>query len=301
MRILVSGGTGLIGTALCKALRARGDEVVVLARNPKDEEGWLRFDNARGITPLRGAEGMDAIVHLMGEPLAARAWTPARRKVLMESRVDVTHTLMASLEKLDAPPPVFVGVGTLGRFGGQGDDWIDDEDPPGTGFLAELGVAWEGAQEHAAQRIGARLAILRMGVVLTGAGGIVPPLLTPFRYGFGGWLGDGRQYTPWISMRDCVGALMHLIDIPSCRGGFNGNVPDPVRHRAWCEAFGDAVGEKVTKRAQTWVVRGALGELADSMLLASFRARPRKLLDTGYEFQDPKLLPLLERIVAGEE
>lgn len=297
MRILVSGGTGLIGTALCAALRARGDEVVVLSRKPRDEEGWLRFDNARGITPLRGAEGMDAIVHLMGAPLATRAWTPARRKVLMDSRVEVTNTLMASLEKLERPPKVFVGVGTVGRFGGQGDDWIDDDDPPGTGFLAELGVAWEAVQEQAARRIGARAAILRMGVVLSGAGGIVPPLLTPFRYGFGGWLGDGRQYTPWISMRDCVGALMHLIDTPTCVGGFNGNVPDPIRHRAWCEAFGEAVGQEVTQPAQTWVVRGALGELADAMLLASFRARPRKLLESGFRFQDPQLLPMLKRIV----
>lgn len=298
MRVLISGGSGLIGGVLAESLRSRGDEVWILTREERDEEGWIHWNTSKGIVPLRTAEGMDAIVHLVGAPLAARAWTPRRRALLRESRIRSTEVIGASLARLDAPPRHWVGVGTLGLFGHRGASWIDDDDAPGEGFLADLGREWEEVQHSAAREVGARSAVLRMGVVLSARGGVVPPLLTPFRYGFGGWLGDGEQYTPWLAMDDAVGALTHLLDHEGCEGGFNGNVPEPVVLREWCEAFGQAVGKKVRGPAPTWAVRGALGELADALILSSLRARPRKLLESGYRFSQPELLPLLREIVA---
>jgi uncharacterized protein (TIGR01777 family) len=179
---------------------------------------------------------------------------------------------------------VYVGVGGLGIFGDRGSTEVDDDAPPGSGFLADLCVAWE--QAHArAQMIGARWSVLRMSVVLSPSGGAFPLMVQPFRY-VGGWLGHGRQYTPWISIRDAVGAFVHLSDRDACKGPFNGTVPHPPQNKAWLKALGRVMHRPVVTHAPRWALRGALGELAGSLLIASIRAVPRKLLQTGYRFVD---------------
>ncbi|MCB9682052.1 MAG: TIGR01777 family protein [Alphaproteobacteria bacterium] len=297
MRVAITGGTGTIGTALASALRARGDEVIVLTRQAETRPGQVRWDPKRGVPQVRQLEGIDALVNLTGEPLATRPWTRPRRELLRASRVEATENLLASLARLDEPPVVFVGVGTLGLFGDRGDAWIDDDECPGTGFLAELGLAWE--QAHLASRdvLGARAAVLRMGMVMASTGGALPLLVGPMRHGFGGWLGDGRQFNAWISLDDCVRALLHLLDTPACSGPFNGSVPEPSRSRDWVQSLGRACGREVHGHAPKWAVRGALGELADAVFLASTRARPRKLLDAGFTFVDTDIDALLRRIV----
>lgn len=299
MRIAISGGTGLIGTALARALRARGDEALILTRGDARGPDTIKWSIRKGVSELRRLEGLDAVVHLAGEPLATRPWTPARRRILRDSRIAATDSLQTSLDRLDAPPAVWVGVGSLGRFGDRGDTWIDDDDPPAGGFLAELAVDWEAGHLAAAEHLGARGAVLRMGVVLSHEGGAFPHMVGPFKHGFGGWLGDGRQYTPWLSMDDCVGALLHLIDTDGCEGGFNGSVPDPVRNRAWCESLGLVMGKPVHTHAPKWAMRGALGELADGVFLNSMRARPRKLVESGFQFQDPEVGPVFDRLAGA--
>lgn len=286
----------MIGTELANALVARGDDVLVITRRAPRSERELQWDPARGLSSPRRLDGVDVLFNLAGAPIADRPWTRQRRKLLHDSRVRATETLLSSFDALERPPRVVVGVGGLGLFGDRGEDWIDDDDPPGSGFLAELCVAWEHAQ-LSAEQYGSRAAVLRMSVVLSPRGGAFPLMVRPFRY-VGGWLGDGRQYTPWISIRDCAGALLHLADHDRCRGAFNGTVPDPPHNKEWLKALGRVMHRPVVTHAPKWALRGALGELADGLLIASIRARPRKLLDSGYRFVDPDAEPTFRWLLA---
>jgi len=284
VRYAIVGGTGMIGTRLAAVLRGRGDRVWILTRKSPRGADELQWDPNRGIPQVATLEGLDAVFNLVGESLAERPWTRGRRRLLLDSRIGATATLIDALAELDKPPAAFIGVSSLGIFGDRGDDVIDDDDPPGTGFLAELCVAWE--QAHlAAEHMGSRTALLRMSVVLSPTGGAFPLMVRPFRY-LGGWLGNGRQYAPWISIRDCVGALIHLADNPACSGVFNGSIPKPTRNKKWLQALGRVMRVPVVTHAPKWALRGALGELADALFLASIRAVPRKLTECDYPFVD---------------
>jgi uncharacterized protein len=275
----------MLGTWLTRALRERGDEVLVITRSAPRTESEVQWDPTRGVAQPRQLEGLDVLFNLGGAPLADRPWTKQRRKVLTDSRVQATKVLLDSLELLDAPPKVVVGPGGLGFFGDRGDAILDDDDAPGSGFLAELCVAWEQSTLDATRRLGARAAVLRMSVALSPTGGAFPLMVRTFRY-FGGWLGNGRQYTPWISVHDAIAAFIHLADRPECTGAFNGTVPVPTPNKEWMKALGRVMHRPVLTHAPRWALRGALGELADSMLIASIRAVPRKLMDSGFQWSD---------------
>lgn len=285
MRVAITGGTGMIGTALAEALRSRGDEVRIVTRGQPRTAEHVRWDPAKGVFDEHGLEGVNAVVNLAGAPIADRPWTRARREVLRQSRVDSTQLLIAGLARLPQPPKVFVGCGGLGRFGNRGDVVLDDDAPVGAGFLAELALAWENAHLEAA-KIGARTAVMRMSIVLSPTGGAFPLMIKPFRLGIGGWLGDGLQYTPWVTLRDAVAGFLFAIDNPGCEGCFNLTIPEPPTNYDWVKSLGRALHRPVLTRAPKWVLRGAFGELADDLLLASVRAVPRKLLDAGFAFQD---------------
>ena len=291
----VVGGTGMIGTALADVLRGRGDEVVIITRRTPTTDEEVQWDPTRRVYGLDKLEGLDAIFNLAGAPIATRPWTRARRRVLWDSRVQATEVLIESLARLDTPPRVYVGVGGLGIIGDQGDLEIGDDAPPGSGFLAELCIAWESAH-MSSENLGSRAAVLRMALVLSPSGGVFPLMVRPFRY-VGGWMGNGRQYTSWISIRDCVGALIHLADTPSCVGYFNGTVPEPIQNRAWCQALGRVMRRPVVTHAPKWAMRGALGELADELFLASLRCVPTKLLQSGYVFQDSDVEQTFEWLI----
>jgi uncharacterized protein (TIGR01777 family) len=274
----------MIGTWLARTLRDRGDDVLILTRRAPASPDQIQWDPAKGIVSPKQLEGLDTLVNLTGAPIASRPWTRHRRRVLLDSRVKATHTLIAELETLVRPPKVYVGVGGLGIFGDRGEVEVDDDAPPGTGFLADLCVAWERAHARS-EALGARWSVLRMSVVLSPTGGAFPLMVQPFRY-VGGWLGHGRQYTPWISIRDTVGALVHLAEQAKCQGAFNGTVPHPPQNKAWLKALGRVMHRPVVTHAPRWALRGALGELAGSLLIASIRAVPRKLLQSGSRFVD---------------
>lgn len=275
----------MLGTWLARALRARGDHVLVITRGEPRDESEVQWDPTRGVLAPRQLERLDALFNLGGAPLADRPWTRQRRRLLTESRVNATEVLLDSLEALEHPPKAFVGAGGLGFFADRGDEILDDDDPPGSGFLAELCAEWEAASLAAERRLGARAAVLRMSVALSPTGGAFPLMVRTFRY-FGGWLGHGRQYTPWISVHDATAAFVHLADREECRGPFNGTVPNPTPNKEWMKALGRVMHRPVLTHAPRWALRGALGELADSMLIASIRAVPRKLLDTGFQWVD---------------
>ncbi len=298
MKVAITGGTGMIGSWLAGALRERGAEVLILTRQKARKPDHVRWDPRRKIHDLARLEGCDVLFHLSAAPLADRPWTKARRAVLWESRVDATATLLRSLGELSSPPKVFIGAGGRGIYGDRGHQVLDETQPPGTGFLAELAEAWELAQLES-RRLGCRAAVLRMSIVLSPTGGVFPLMVKPFKVGIGGWLGDGRQYTSWITIRDAVAAFEHLAFDERCEGPFNGTVPEPTLNKAWVKALGSVLRTPVYTHAPKWALRGALGELADDLLIASVRAVPKKLLDQGFTFQDPEPEEAFRWLVAG--
>jgi uncharacterized protein (TIGR01777 family) len=277
----------MIGSWLARVLRDRGDEVLIVTRGRPRRADHVQWDPLKRVHDVDRLDGLDAVVNLTGAPIADRPWTRQRRKELWESRVEATNTLLDALASRTRPPKVLVGAGGLGYFGDRGDVVLDEGMAPGSGFLAELSQAWEQAQLDAVKRLGARAAVLRMSIVLSPTGGAFPLMVKPFRVGLGGWLGNGRQYTSWISIRDTVGAFQHLLDHPGAQGPFNGTIPDPTPNKEWLKALGHVLHRPVITHAPKWALRGAFGELAEDLFLASVRAIPRKLVEQGYVFQDP--------------
>ena len=284
-RVAITGGTGMIGGWITRALRARGDEVIILTRQSTRAPGHVQWDPRKGVQDSAQLEGLDACVHLTGAPIASRPWTAARRKELWESRVDATAVLLEVLSNLSAPPSVYVGAGGLGFYGDRGDEVLTEQAPAGTGFLAELAQAWEEAHFEATA-LGCRASVMRKSIVLSPTGGTFPLMINPFRFGIGGWLGNGRQYTPWVSIRDTVSGYLLAIDDARVSGPVNLTVPEPSSNKAWSKALGRALHRPVLGHAPKWALRGALGELADDLFLASVRAVPAKLQGLGFEFED---------------
>ena len=301
MKIAVSGGTGMIGRALVAELRARGDEVLVLTRQEPSHPGQVHWDQSRGVHDLRRLEGTEALVNLVGSPVATRPWTRSRRQELWDGRIHSIRSIASSFRKADCDLSVVVGPSVLGRFGDRGLRDLDDDAEPGEGFLAELAVGWEDAHLEAAELLKARGVVLRMGVVLDAREQTFPLMLQPFRLGLGGWLGDGEQVVCWVTTRDAVAGFVHAIDTPSLLGGCNHTVPEPVSFRAWTESLGRAVGRQIRTRAPSWVLRGAFGEYANDLLLASIRARPNKLVASGFEYQDPDAERAFRRLLAERQ
>jgi uncharacterized protein (TIGR01777 family) len=286
VRVVLIGGTGMLGTWLGNALRDRGDEVYVVTRQDPIDAHELNWSTSRGIADVRRLEGVDAVVNLLGAPIAERPWTRMRRRTLRESRIDATGVLLQSLARLDKPPRTYVGVGHLGYYGARGEQMLDESSEPGEGFLAELARDWEAAHLRAHDALGARVAVLRLAVALSPTGGVFPLMVQPFRVGLGGWLGDGRQFLPWLSVRDTTAALRFLLDREDLSGIFNGCVPEPTRQKEWARALGRALNKPVLSNAPKWALRGALGDLADELYLASIRALPQRLTRAGFQFGD---------------
>ncbi|MCB9678778.1 MAG: TIGR01777 family protein [Alphaproteobacteria bacterium] len=276
----------MIGTHLAAALRERGDEVWILTRRDPKEEFHVQWDPTRGIQGVARLEGLDGVFNLTGAPIADRPWTKKRREILHDSRIAATEVILESLAQLDQRPGFFIGAGGLGLFGDCGDAEIPDDAEPGTGFLAELSRDWEVAHLAASEVLGCRAAVLRMTIVLSASGGAFPLMVLPFRYGIGGWLGNGQQYTSWISDRDCIAAFLFVAGHDDLAGAFNATVPDPVRNKEWCKALGRALNRPVMTHAPKWALRGALGELANDLFLASIRAVPKRLTEAGFTFED---------------
>jgi uncharacterized protein (TIGR01777 family) len=293
-RIAISGASGLIGAALSRHLRERGDEVVHLVRRPPRAESGdgrreTEWSPERGLEHPEDLESVDAVVHLAGESIASGRWTAARRRSIRDSRVEGTRALVASLSSLQRPPRAFVCASATGYYGDRGAAPLDEQAAPGTGFLAEICVAWEQAARRA-RDLGARVVSFRLGVVLARDGGALPRMLPLFRLGLGGRLGDGRQYMPWISLDDAVLGVAHLLDRGEVEGAVNLVAPDAVTNAAFTAALGRVLGRPTWIPAPAAALRAVLGEAADELLLASARVIPERLLGSGFRFR----LPLLE-------
>ncbi len=297
MRVAITGSSGLIGTALADHLRLKGTEVVRLVRRPPATADEVRWDPtaADGGLHWSAVGTVDAVVHLSGAPVAARRWTPARKHVLRSSRIDSTAALVRALLAADTPPATLLAGSAIGWYGDTGDRTVDETAPAGSGFLAMLVRDWEAAAEPAAAA-GLRVVYLRSGVVLARTGGMLRPLLPPFRLGLGARISAGSQYLSWISIADHVRAVTFLLDRPDLTGPVNLTAPIPATNAEFTQALGTAVRRPALLAIPGWTVRLALGELATE-LLGSCRVRPARLERAGFGFDYPAIGPALADIV----
>jgi len=288
MRVLLSGASGLIGSALARRLAASSEVVRLVRRDPLSAAKEIRWDPAAGRIEPKQLEGFDAVVHLAGENIGAGRWTAAKKASIRASRVEGTSLLAKTLAGLNQPPKVLVSASAVGYYGDRGEEKLDESSGPGTGFLAEVCRAWEEAAMTAAEA-DVRVVLARFGVVLSPEGGALARLLPLFRFGLGGRLGSGRQYMSWIALEDAVGAIAFALENDSLRGPVNVSSPQPVTNREFTQTLGRVLRRPTLLHAPSIALRAVLGEMADEMLLASVRVYPRRLLEAGFSFSKPDL------------
>jgi uncharacterized protein (TIGR01777 family) len=293
MRLAVTGASGLLGRTLVPFLTTGGHRVVTVSRRARgpDQIGW---DPDRGRLDPSALDGIDAAVHLAGEPIGVR-WTDARKRRIRESRLRGTRLLAETLARLPRPPRVLVSASAVGIYGNRGDTILTEDTPPEEAppdFLVEVAREWEAATEPA-RAAGIRVVQMRFGIVLSPAGGALGRMLTPFRLGLGGPLGSGRQWVSWIAIDDLVGAVYHALMTDAVAGPVNTTAPEPVTGRVLARTLGRVLGRPAVLQAPAPALRLAFGEMANAALLGSQRVLPTRLLASGYRFRYPTLEPAL--------
>ena len=299
MRILVSGSSGLVGTALIPVLTGAGHEVLRLirAKSGSPSRELLAWDPESGSIDAAGLEGLDTAVHLAGEPIASGRWTAAKKARIRDSRVKGTRLLCEALARCAKPPAVFVCASAIGFYGDRGDETLTETSPSGSGFLAEVCREWESATDPAAKR-SIRVVNTRFGVILSPNGGALAKMLTPFKMGVGGVVGSGKQYMSCISIDDCVAAIVHALSMNSLSGPVNVVGPAPVTNREFTRALGRVLGRPTIFPMPASAARLFFGEMADELLLSSSRVVPQKLLDSGFPFADRDVEAALRHVLA---
>jgi uncharacterized protein len=296
MRVAVTGSSGLIGSAVTRALSKRGDEVIRMVRPASKSKGIL-WDPAAGQIDRNGLEGLDAVVHLAGESIAG-LWTHSRKRRIMESRVRGTSLLARTLAELAAPPRVLVCASAFGYYGNRSpSEQVDESAGKGAGFLADVVEAWEAAARPASEA-GIRVAHARFGLVLAKGGGALKFALPVFYAGLGGRLGSGRQIWSWVAMEDVVGSILHLIDTP-LSGPVNVTAPNPVSNAEFTKVLASVMHRPALLAVPEAFLKLG-GGMFEEMILSGGRIVPRKLLESGYQFQYSELRPALQAILAGE-
>lgn len=300
MDIAVTGSSGLIGTALVERLRGSGHRVIRVVRgrggSDASDADTVTWDPMEGSIDAAGFEGLDAVVHLAGETIGAGRWNDEKKRRILESRARGTTLLAQTLAQLDAPPSALLSASGAHFYARNGEDEVTEASPAGSGFLADVVVAWEDSTKAAAAA-GIRTVTMRSGVVLTDKGGALAKQLPLFRFGLGGRLGSGKQHLSWISLPDEVGAIVHLLTA-DLDGPVNTTAPEPVTNAEFTKTLGRVLGRPTALPVPPFGPRLLLGrEMADELLFTSIRALPTKLLGSGYEFGHPTLEVALRAVL----
>ena len=288
MRIVVSGASGLVGSALVPSLESAGHEVIRLVRTSTGKTlGKAVWNPAAGTLDPAVIDGADAVINLNGRSIATGRWNSAVKEELRSSRLDSTRTLADAIGNAEIPPGLLINASAVGYYGDRGDEALDESSAIGAGFLAQLSRDWEQAA-LAASSEQTRVALLRLGVVVA-RGGALGRMLTPFKLGLGGPIGSGRQFWPWIGIEDVCSIIEFILGHEEIEGPVNAVAPQEIR----CSDFAHTLGKVLSRPAfmplPAFAARLALGEMAESLLLASQRVRPKVLEDHGYRFQKPSL------------
>jgi len=293
MRVVVSGGTGFIGSALVRTLLAAGHLPVVLSRNPErarrslgsgvEAVGW---DGGPAGAWQVAIDGADAVVDLAGESIAAGRWSAERKERIRSSRVDGTRALVEAIRSAARRPRVLLNASATGYYGPRGNEIVTEHDPPGADFLARVCVEWERAA-LAAEELGVRVALVRTGVVLGRGGGALPRMLLPFRLFLGGPFGSGRQGFPWVHLDDVVGIYCWALEQDGVAGPLNATGPQPLSNREFCRALGRVLGRPSWAPVPAFALKMMLGEMAEPLLLQGQKAQPVRTRELGYQFRFP--------------
>jgi uncharacterized protein (TIGR01777 family) len=297
MIVAITGATGLVGTALTKALTAEGHTVRPIVRRPGAIPAQdIRWDPAAGTIDATRFNDVDAVVHLAGEGIASHRWTPAVKERIRESRAKGTRLLCETLASLSVKPSVLVSASAVGYYGDRGDEPLDESSTPGQGFLAEVCQEWEAATQPA-RDANIRVVNLRIGMVLSKKGGALAKMLTPFRLGIGGILGTGQQYVSWITLDDLVRAIIFALNASALSGPVNATAPEPVTNREFTKTLGHVLHRPTVAPMPAFAARILFGEMADEILLSGNRALPRALENARFTFQNPQLEPALRHVL----
>jgi uncharacterized protein len=299
MKVAVTGATGLVGPRLVAALRARGDDVVVLSRNPDRASQALgvpavAWDPMAGPPPASAFEGIEAVVHLAGEPVAQR-WNAEVKERIRDSRVMGTRNLVAGLREAGPGPSSLVSTSAAGYYGDRGDELLEESASPGDDFLAEVCVGWE-REALAAAEFDVRVAIVRIGVIIDGAGGALAKMLPPFKFGVGGPVAGGRQYVAWIALDDVVGIFLAALDNEAWTGTFNAAAPTAVTNGELSKALGRALHRPAVMPVPGFALRILYGDMA-RIVTGGQRMVPARTTERGYRFQYEDLGKALEAAV----
>ena len=286
MNVLISGASGMVGTALGDALKSQGHAVTCLTRG-KAGAGEVFWDPLAGKLDPGALTGIDAVVHLAGENIAGR-WTDAKKKAIRDSRTLGTGTLCEALAKMSTPPKVLVSASAIGFYGNRGDEVLAETSTPGSGFLPGVCQEWEAAAAPA-EKAGIRTVRMRIGVVLSAKGGALAKMLTPFKMGVGGVIGSGTQYMSWVSLDDVVGAIVFALTHENLSGPANFVAPNPATNREFTKTLGKVISRPTIFPMPAFAVRLAFGEMGDELLLGSTRVKPERLQQAGYAFKYPEL------------
>ncbi len=296
MRILVSGVSGPIGTALLPSLKGAGCSVerLVRGRAANDNDMQISWDPAQPITP-QAVSGFDAVIHLAGESIFGR-WTESKKAKIRDSRVAGTLHLSQALAEAEEKPQVFISGSAIGYYGNRGQEALSEESAPGTGFLADVCQQWEEATTPSVQA-DIRTVHLRTGIVLSPRGGALGAMLLPFKLGLGGRTGDGRQWMSWIDVRDMVGAIHHILKNDLIQGAVNMVAPAPVRNREFAETLAGVLSRPAIFPMPAFAVKTIFGEMGEELLLSSQKVEPGKLVASGYPFRYRDLRASLEALL----
>jgi uncharacterized protein len=301
VRVLVTGASGFIGTALCDALLARGDTVVGLSRDPQRARGtnpsvvWHAWEPTLERPPTAAFENIDGVINLEGEKINQR-WTDDAKRRIMESRRTGTRNLVAAIASLDRKPKVLVNQSAIGFYGDRGEAMVDESAESGEGYDAEVVREWEAAAREV-EGVGVRLAIVRTGHVLDPRGGLLGELMTPFKLGVGGPIAGGRQYMSWVHIDDEVGILLWALDNDKVSGTINSTAPKPVTNREFSQAIGRALHRPASMPVPGFVLDLKFGSEFGRVLRGGQRVMPRRALDLGYVFQHPEIDGALQNLL----
>lgn len=304
MKILITGGTGFIGSALSRDLARLNYKVIVITRH-KAYSGLFRQQrvevlpwNPPTLIPQNVISGIDAIVNLAGEPIAAKRWTKKQKELILSSRIDTTDAVVQSIKNANPRPKVLISASAIGYYGPHEDEYVTEDFPHGNDFLAEVCKIWE-SEALKAQGLGVRVVLLRIGAVIGSNGGALPKMAIPFKFFLGGPIGNGRQWFSWIHLNDIIGIIKYALENESISGPLNLTAPQPVTNKEFSSALGKTLGRPSWLPVPGFMLKIALGEFG-SVLLTGQRVLPEKVLKAAYKFKYPEINEAL-RAIFGEK
>ncbi len=297
MKVLITGASGLIGSALQKSFTESGWDLLLASRKEPVDARHIQWNVEDGFASPEKLEGVDAVVHLAGESVSGLRWTDEKKKAIRDSRVLGTRSVVDAISKLKQKPKVLVAASAIGFYGERGDEEMTESSAAGDSFLADVSKEWE-SEARRAEDAGIRTVLLRTGIVLSKDGGALGTMLTPFKLGVGGVVGSGNQWMSWISLDDHIAVINYVIENENIRGAVNAVSPHPVTNQEFTKTLGEVLYRPTFLPLPEFAVSMVFGEMGDALLLASTKVLPKRLEDAGFEFKYPELKPAIEHAVS---